>query len=227
MQLKFRRQRSPDRKPLVISHHPTDKAAKGTSEIERLAAAVINELQDVKFLLKTDCSHDEVLSSIADSDVVIDQVFSDSAFSVTAAEASIIGSPVLIAGKDPTLIHPALGETSPPTLFVHTDDAQRELKYLCESKDLRLKVADRAQTYFAAKWDPVRVASRYVELSLGNSPVPACDPLGLHEVRGGFAPESELREVLFRFTHAYGVAALGLHHNTNLRQNVVNWMSKT
>lgn len=227
IQQKFCRLRSPDSKPLVISHHPTDKAAKGTSEIERLVAAVVNELQDVKFLAKTDCSHDEVLSSMADSDIVIDQVFSDSAFSVTVAEASILGVPVLIAGKDSTLIRSALSEPSTSTLFVHTDDAQRELKYLCESKDLRIRVAVRAQTYFAAKWDPVRVASRYVELSLGNSTIPACDPLGLHEVRGGFAPESELREVLFRFTHAYGVAALGLHHNPNLRQNVVNWMSKT
>lgn len=206
---------------VLVVHMPTNPPAKGSREIEQLVRSVQTKNNAVEFHQFTGLPHEQALLRLSEADIVIDQIFSDSATGVLAAEASILRKPVLIAGPDSSWIKNTLGSDCPPTDFVSGDDLENELIKLVQSEKYRNQIAAHAYDYFSRRWDCSRVASRYMEIVFDRNSEPSFDPLMVSEPRGGFAPQAEIRDVVSAYVARFGVDALYLNANPGLRNNLI------
>lgn len=208
-----------------VLHMPTNPAAKGSNEIEEILNELVGEGLAISPTFLAGLSHKEALHAISQSDIVVDQIFADTASGVLAAESSILGKPVIIASKDRNWFAAVLGGDLPTTSFVKTMDVKSEIKRLSLSSKARNLAACAAGEYFST-WNPTEVAEKYIGLIYGKKLDRFYSPKGLTAARGGYAPAEEISEVVSSLVSKYGINALKLDHNPSLLRNVLNEFRK-
>lgn len=207
---------------LRVLHVPSNPSAKGSDVVMRAIESLWDSGIEFRFDQLTGISHDRCLAELANSQVVIDQVLSDSASGVLAAESSLAGTPVVIAGKDAHWFKEKLGEDLPKTSFVQTEDVASMLSDLVTNSGLRLKLGQSASEYFHAKWAPINVVKVYLEALLGSEQVRLDNSLEFTLPRGGFALPSEISAIVGQLVTDYGIRSLQLEHNVPLRDLVIS-----
>jgi hypothetical protein len=205
-----------------VLHVPSNPSAKGSDVVIKAVKGLWDSGVEFRFDQLTAISHDKCLTELANSQVVIDQVLSDSASGVLAAESSLLGTPVLIAGKDAYWFKEKLGEDLPKTNFVQTDDIASMLSDLIKNSELRLNLGRSASEYFHAKWAPINVVKLYLEALSGSEQVRLDDSLEFTLPRGGFALPSEISAVVEQLVTDFGIRSLQLEHNLPLRDLIVS-----
>ena len=213
--------KSSDSRKLKIVHMPTNKAAKGTAEIERVIKHLQKKYQ-FDFDVVTGIPHDQAIEKLSAADIVIDQLYADSATGILAAEASMLQRPCIIASKDAEWFRCILGKNLPQTVFIHPEELSLTISNLLANDTTRLDSAKSAKNYFST-WDSHRVAQNYLEILSGTSDLGERDPLELNEPRGGFAPERDIKENLAGYINLFGESGLFLEHNTSLRSAIMQY----
>ena len=208
--------------PPIALHAPSSPHIKGTVRIQAAVDSLNAEGIELKYVHISQVSAAQVQQEIHRSDFVIDQILSDTASGVFAAEASIQGRAVLVAGPDAVWIRSFLGDDAPPTNFVCTDDFLAELRRLTLDRDYRICSGLRAKRYFSKRWRPDVVAGRYLELLAGSSrDASPVDPVCIDHPRGGYAEPAGLRLLVKGFVEHWGDEALALEHNSALKRKVI------
>lgn len=206
---------------IVVLHMPTNRFAKGTDLILNTLEGIRLSGQEFEVRIVERVRHDQSIREIADCDLVVDQVYSDSATGVLASEASVLGKPVVVASKDQAWLTEVLGPDLPETYFIETSMLGQELTKLIEDASVRGRAASRAAQYFQDRWNPTDVAKKYLEVLFGESPLEPYTAARLTAARGGFASPEFLRKVVSSYIKEYGHTALQLDGNPELRDSVV------
>ncbi|MEO8108074.1 MAG: hypothetical protein ABI720_12230, partial [Actinomycetes bacterium] len=101
-----------------VVHCPSDPASKGSASIRR-AAASASDAGAITYREVVDRPNAEVLEAIAEADLVVDELFSDTPMAVLATEAAVIGRPSLVGGYYARQVHrDSPPDEIPPSFFV-------------------------------------------------------------------------------------------------------------
>lgn len=91
-----------DESVLRVFHAPSSPYSKGTFKIREYIKEINKELEPlgkkIEYIEKSDVSHDEVISEMANADIVFDQLYSDIMIPVVTAEAMMLGKPSIVGG---------------------------------------------------------------------------------------------------------------------------------
>lgn len=209
---------SPEKKGknLRIVHIPSKPGAKGTSEIGSIVDEIIFEGFNIEYELLTGLDNKKVIEELKRSDILIDQIFSDSASGVLVAEAALCRTPAIIAGIHASWFREFLNERFPQTFFVETSEVKDALIKMIDDNEFRRSIVDSSRSYFSSYWRPTYVAQEYLQIIQDEQQEKAIFPTLLNTPRGGFAPIAEISEHFTNYVNTYGKDALGLNHNPKL-----------
>ena len=207
---------------LRILHAPSDPA-KGTDAIraclERLRQAGI--LYD--YVEITGRPNREVRAAIEESQLIVDEMYSDTPLAVFGTEAAYLGRPVLVGGYLADQIYSETApELVPPTCFVTPERFCATLLELAGNEGRRREVGAAAQSFVRDRWSRADVARRYLQIARGEIPAEwICDPADLRYVLGWGISKDQLREVLHALVARWGAPALAMDHNPALESRLL------
>ncbi|MDN7023947.1 glycosyltransferase family 4 protein [Methanoculleus sp. FWC-SCC1] len=193
-----------------ILHSPSDPEAKGSGIIR----SAIRELQEkgyaIEYVEITNRPHAVVLEELRRCDFVVDQVYSDTPMAMFATEVAAFGRPAVVGGYYADRIREAIPEDLiPPSLYCHPDRIAGAIELLVRDDALRADLGRRAQQYVRERWEPRRVAERYLRLIDGDVPGAwCCDPQAIRYLHGVGFSETHTRSLLRAVIAEGGIAAL-------------------
>ena len=214
---------NPTKSSPLILHAPTHLGAKGTLEIRQIVSELLEEGLDFRYEELIDKSNADVLRRLSDSSIVIDQIYSDSACGVFAAEAGLRDNLVVIAGQSAAYFKLEFPFEVPPTYFVQTENVKSSLRSLIIDLQVRnFEKPNSLRKYLEVNWNAETVATKYIKILNGESlEEQKFEPLKNEEMFGGFSSWSNLKSFALAYVARNGVSSLGLDHNPILRDRIL------
>jgi hypothetical protein len=208
-------------------HAPSRPHDKGS---ERIRAAIDDARAagaQVELRVVTGRPNAEVLDAIRESDVVIDQLYSDTPMAALAAEAAALGRPAIVGGYGWEALRAVeADEDLPPTHRCHPDELAEAIRRLADDRGYRLELGERARRFVEERWAPERVAERYLALLRGEVPEAWWfDPGAVDYVHGAGAPEETLRAAVRGVLEAAGPEGLHLDDKPHLVERLLALVS--
>jgi len=206
-------------------HGPSHPVLKGTARIGEAVQAL--RARGVKLELATieGRPNAEVLAALAASDVVLDQLYSDTPMAAFATEGASLGRAVLVGGyaaRSMAADAARHGLPLPPTAFVEPDDFEATLARLVADAGERQRLGDAGRAFVAAHWTPAAVASRLLRMIEGGVPDAWwVDPAEVSYLHGCGLPEAVARERVRALVERRGAGALQLDDKPVLRDAFV------
>lgn len=197
-----------------VLHAPSD-VAKGSKRIREWIDLLRADGVEIDYLELVKRPHREVLQAIAQSDLVVDQLYSDSPLAAFAAEAAYLGKPVLVGGYYAGQIRDDLAsDLIPPSCFVTPEAFPASLRALVTDAGLRSEMGLRVSGYVRSRWSRSAVARRYQQLIEGKpSPEWMYDPANIRYVHGWGLEEKALADVIRSLRDRFGSAVFQLGRN--------------
>lgn len=203
-----------------ILHAPSDAAGKGTDQIRAIMAA----LEALGFLIEyrevTGRPNSEVLAEIEHSDLVVDQLYSDTPMAMFAAEAASLGKPAVVGGYYSQVMRSHLPkEQIPPTAFCHPDELKETTAMLIKDHERRHKFGDDARNFVLERWSARSVAKRFLRLFEGVPPSDwVIDPMEVLYLQGCGLSEKQAKLNVAAVIRSGGVKALQLSDKPDLEK---------
>lgn len=196
---------------VVILHAPSAQKWKGSDVVKKIITNIKNKGYSIEFIEVTGVTHDVVLKMIAESDIVVDQVFSDTPMAGFASEAAINGVPVVVSGYYADYDQYELCKPIPPTCFCRPDQLEEVLISLIKDEQFRKKVGMSEQKFILENWMAQDVAKRMLRLIDGTFPKEWLnDPWQNAYIWGIGNRKAEVAEKVVDLVDHYGTKALCL-----------------
>lgn len=219
--------------PLKIIHSPSNPPAKGTEEILETVAQLEKQGISIELEVIQGASNRVVRERLRRADLVLDQIYSDSAPSVLAMEGLESGVPVLMAGW--SIAHDSYANRFSPGLTIcHTDKFASTLIAMATSIDRQRNAEEcpACGNLPSAKFDIALWSSEAVAKNLlairdqeieENVEGIAKIALTSAEALGACATETTIRDTVRALIANYGSDALGVNHNVKLKASLENF----
>jgi glycosyltransferase involved in cell wall biosynthesis len=211
---------------LRVLHSPSHRYAKGSdtirSAIENLRARGLS----IELVELSGVPHDRVIEALAETDLVVDQLYSDVALAGFAGEAAAAGLPVIVAGYGRDEIEEALcGRPFPPIVFCRPDNLEANLERLAADEELRRELGVSARDFVERELSPRSVAQRLIDAIGGVRPEWTFDPKRITYVHGCGLTESAARTLVHATIERGGVAALCVGDKPALEARLIEFAS--
>ncbi len=155
-----------------VFHSPSNPRIKGSEILSSLVGQVQKEESiNVEFFVKSGVSNKEIISTIKNSDIILDQLYSDTPLAGLATEAALLGKPSVIFGyysKDVELHHNK--SDIPPSFYFSHDTIYEDLVGVLKDRARIKDIGLAAKLFVDSKWTIEQVASRYVQVFDNNVP---------------------------------------------------------
>lgn len=203
-----------------ILHAPSYALGKGTDRIRSIMVNLERQGLSIEYKEISGRPNSEVLKEIENSDLIVDQVYSDTPMAMFAAEAASLGKPAVVGGYYSRVMRTHLPEDQiPPTSYCVPEKLQETVEKFVGDREKRLRLGDAARTFVHENWTTGKVASRFLCLLQGDPPQDwLIDPLHVMYVQGCGLSERRARENVAAVIRTGGVGALQLSHNPNLEK---------
>jgi len=208
-----------------ILHAPSEPGSKGTRWVRDCVQELRAKGYALDYVELSGCPHAEILAAIANCDLVIDDVFSDTPMAVLACEAAALGKPTVVTGYYADLIRDELPTAwIPPTMFEAPSQLAVAVEQLVADEARRAELGSRARRFVEEQWSPRAVAERFLRLIAGDVPgdwvVSSRDVQYLH---GGGLTKRQVSETVRHVVAAGSDAALLLDHNPLLKEKLLRF----
>jgi hypothetical protein len=209
-------------KAVRVLHAPSDPISKGTDDVRRAIGAIRDRGYEIDYTEIIGRPNSEVLKAIAATDLVVDEVFSDSPIATLGAEAALLGKPTVVCGYyAATLAQESRADEVPPTRFCLPEQLEDAIEDLVADAAAREELGRQARAFVRDRWDLPAIARRLLQVVDGTAPEAWwIDPESLTYVHGWGMREDELRSTLRAFVESEGEGALQLAHNPRLLERV-------
>jgi glycosyltransferase involved in cell wall biosynthesis len=214
----------PTREVLRVLHSPSHARAKGSDAIRAAVERLRERGVPLELVELSGVAHERVLEALNDADLVIDQLYSDTAMAGFAAEAAAAGRAVVVGGYGRDAIESALcGRPFPPVLFCRPEDLERTLERVATDEGLRRDLGRRAREFIEREWSPSAVAERLLDAIDGRRPEWVFDPREIRYVHGVGLTEAQARSLVRATIDRGGVAALCVGDKPDLEAKLVQF----
>ena len=154
-----------------ILHAPSHKSSKGTEVFRRILEELRQEGLDFEYTEISGVSNQRVLLEISRSDLIIDELYSDTPLGGIATEAAFFGKPSLIGSYYADILHKDVPrEKIPPSFFVKPEHIMDTLRNLIRHPALCEQKGAEAKDFLQNNWTPTLVAARFLRIISGNIP---------------------------------------------------------
>lgn len=156
---------------IKILHAPSNPEAKGSALIREIclelqASGLAVELDEV-----TDVPNAELHRRVLDADIVVDQSYGDCPWAMFAAEASLLGRPVVVGGYGHDHLRRFLPDGFvPPAAYCEPELLGSAIAELATDERKRVQLGMDARTFATEMWAPATVAARLVAALEGDAP---------------------------------------------------------
>ncbi|MBV9411683.1 MAG: hypothetical protein JO148_08805 [Acidimicrobiia bacterium] len=206
-----------------ILHAPSHAAAKGTDEIRRLIARAEAAGHRLEYTEIMGQPNAVVKRELQRTDLVFDQLYSDTPMAGLASEAAGAGVPALVGGYESASIVAAAPEGRlPPTVYCDPDSTYEALVALVGDAGRRAEIGAAARTFVDEQWAVLAVAKRWLRIVEGDVPNSwLVDPQTIRHVHGVGMSEDRTRKLIRDVISEGGESALGLDDKPELRDALV------
>jgi hypothetical protein len=205
-----------------LLHCPSDPEAKGTALIREAVATVARTGAALDYVEISGRPHEEVLAAIAGSDIVIDQLYSDTPLAGLSSEAAWHGKAVIVGGYAADVWPLGLEDAErPPSEYCRPEELASVLEALVRDVERRAAVGAALLRYVEERWRPATVAERLIALSRGDDAGWTVDPRPILYCQGAGLSEAAARERIRRLVEWQGSSALQLDYKPQLRAAVL------
>lgn len=211
----------PPRAAVRALHGPSHPVLKGSARIGDAVEVLRRRGVAIELVTIEGRPNAEVMAALADSDLVLDQLYSDTPMAAFATEGASLGRAVLVGGYAARSIAAEAarhGLPLPPTVFVEPDAFAAELARLAADADERRRLGEAGRAFVAAHWTPEAVAQRLLRLIDGDVPEAWwVDPAEVTYLPGCGLPDGVARERVRAVVERRGASALQLDDKPALR----------
>lgn len=200
-----------------IVHAPSDRRAKGSDVI----AAVVSRLSDDIDIVFTELSgvpNELVLKTLRQTDIIIDQMYTDTRLSGFGAEAASLGVAVITAGYGDDYLRRVIDLSHlPPVIVAHPTEMENQLRALVSDPDYRTRVTQELHDFLSKNWTLVDVARRFWIAVTECAPEEwYFDPSSVNYLHGSGLSEDELLVIAREGLSRFGDDFLQLHRRPDL-----------
>lgn len=161
----------PAKRKFRILHAPSHSSSKGTEVFRRILDELRQEGLDFEYIEISGVSNQRVLQEISCSDLIIDELYSDTPLGGIATEAAFFGKPSLIGSYYADILHEdAPPEKIPPSFFVQPERIKDTLRDLIRHPVICEQKGALAKDFLSRNWTPVSVAARFLQIISGDIP---------------------------------------------------------
>jgi hypothetical protein len=209
-------------------HAPSRRRQKGTTEIEaavrRLAARGI----DVELVTLSGVANSVVRAEIAESDLVIDEIYSDTLLGGLGVEAAVAGVPALVFGYAADLLAVHIAQLDlPREQYAPPEMLETTVERAVTDGLWREEIARTTHAYVRDQCAPLGVAQRLQ--SVIDNEIPASwwlDPAGVDYFEGFGMPRQIALAGIAEYVRRYGVAALHLPERSATRSAILRAIAR-
>ncbi len=200
-----------------ILHALSHLKGKGTAEIQKVLQELKEEGYKFEYIAVHGVSHREVLKQMAQADIVIDQLYSDTPMAGFATEAAINGIPVIVGGYYADYYHKVKSNPDIPTLYCAPDKLKENIIFLINNENIRTEISEKEKNYIESNCTPEKVAKKLIKLLEKDIPTEwYFNPFDNDYPFGGGIKKEEMIDNVTRLIDKYGEKALCLDKNTIL-----------
>lgn len=208
-----------DKDKVTILHAPSNQKSKGTEIIRNILKEIREEGYEFEYIEVSGLPHDVVLEKMAMSDIVIDQLYSDTPMAGFATEASINGVPVVVGGYYAEVYKKVLPQPIAPTVYCSPEEMKEKIIYLIEHKEERDRIGKEEQEYIENNCLATVVADKFLKIFDGSYPKEwVMDPADNDYIWGCGTNKELVTHEIVRLVDAYGPDSLCLDKNGILYQ---------
>lgn len=202
---------------LKILHAPSDRDAKGSDLIQQVIQSLKQEGYQIDFLEVSSVPHEQLQLLIEETDIVIDQAYSDKLMPVLAQECALQMKPVVIGGYIFEENYEELEQCSAlPILCSEPNGLKDSIKSLLGSKALRKSLSNSAYNFVTSEKNNQANLNVYIAAIMNTYPLnKLTDPSKCDYIFGAGLSKEELRENLDRVCKYGGFNSLRLKKNSN------------
>ena len=207
-----------------VIHSPSNRRAKGSDLISDLVSRTDSREYSLDYTELHGVSNDEVISKLIESDIAIDQLYSDTRLAGFGTEAASLGVAVLAGSYGIAELTECVQEAFlPPALVVHPREIEDTFRRLVEDRDFREQIASDCTTFISSEWSVKKVSERFLLVVNGTFPQDwYFDPLKVSYVHGACLEESELISIWSSGTARFGQEFLNIPHRPDLYKKMQN-----
>jgi len=206
---------------LRVRHFPSNRKVKGSDYIADVIHSIKESGINVDYLEISNVSNSDVLAELNETDLLIDQMYSDSFLTGIGCEAGARGIAVLTSGLVFDLENG--GHPIPPLFAVSPGSFQEFLSNLLGDSNAVFNCGIQLRNYLWDTWNTQAVADRFLLSVTGRAPKSwFFRPQNVSYIFGAGLPRSELLHIWHAGRDRYGLRFFQLRFRKDLEALIVN-----
>lgn len=211
-----------------ILHAPSNQKGKGTKVIRNILKEIEKEGYDFNYIEVSGVPHNIVLEKMSESDIIIDQLYSDTPMAGFAAEASVNAIPVIVSGYYAEVYKKMLPHPIAPTVYCKPDELKEKIIYLLEHKEERERIGRMEQEYIENYCLSTSVANKFLRIFNDSYPKEwIMNPADNSYIWGGGVNKKMVTNSVVKLIDHYGPQALCLDKNSILYKKYMQLYNET
>ena len=210
---------------LRIVHAPSFPECKGTEQVREIVAKLKDRGEAIEYVEISGRPHEEVLRELADCDLVIDELYSDTCLAGLATEAASFGKPSIIGSyADYMCLGLADDDARPPSVFVRPEAVPDAVEELVRDSERLRRIGEEARRFVSQEWSPKKVAARLLYLAMNEFPREwLFDPGRIDYFHGWGFPVNAQRAYLRKVLGKHAVETMGISDKPRLMAAIVKF----
>jgi hypothetical protein len=213
-------------KTIKIIHAPSVKKAKGSKHFRKIISELKNEGYKIHFKELYNVTNKKVLIELQSSDILLDELYSDTVLAGFATEGAFFSVPTIVGGYYKDIKKDMKNMSLPPSMYVEPEKIKSALIKLIGSKITRRTLGKNAMDFVKNFWSPKLVAKKFLML-IKDKKLPGTSYFHQTDIEyfnGWGVSDKDLKNFLKKYISKFGKAALFLSHNKKLEKKILEYI---